>query len=174
MNRAWGRGRQRSQQGFSLIEALVVIFLISTVVLTFAVGLQASVTSDGKTNREQRLNLALTSFAEGLRRVTVPDSYWNCVNSYAEPTLEDAYMALYNSLSAADRAGTDAVDSAAVTGVSFWQPGDFSVPASTVPGTFGSTCVPGAGAVKLKIQVGLGDNVLVGEIVKRNPESPTP
>lgn len=159
------------QSGFSLIETLIVIVLISTVVLTFAVGLQTSVISDGKTNREQRLNLALTSLTEGFRRVTVPDDIWNCVDSFAEPTIEEAYLALYNSLPAGERKGTDAVTSFAVTDVAYWQPGSFDVPGATVPGHFDSTCEPSAGAVRLQVQVRLSDSKLTGEVVMRNPES---
>lgn len=165
------RCRRREQAGVSLIETLIVIVLVSLVVLVFAAGLQTSVTTDGQTSRQQRLNLALTSFAEGLRRVTVPTDYWQCIDSFAEPTVEEAFLALYNSLPADDREATDAVTSIEITDVSYWQPGDYSVAGDPEGGSWGSTCVPGAGAVRLGMRVTLRDQTLTGEVVKREPES---
>lgn len=164
-------GRHRGQAGVSLVETLIVIALVSAVVLIFALGLQTSVTADGQTLRAQRMNLALSSFGEGLRRVTVPTDYWQCIDSFAEPTVEEAFLALYNSLPADDREATDAVDSIEVADVQYWQPGDYSTPGDPEGGSWGDNCVPGAGAVKLSMTVTLGGDSLSGEVVRREPES---
>lgn len=164
-------GRRRDQAGVSLIETLIVIVLVSAVVLVFALGLQTSVTTDGQSSRTQRMNVALSSFGEGLRRITVPGDYWQCVDSFAEPTIEEAFLALYNSLPADDREATDAMSSIEITDVQYWQPGDYSVAGDPEGGAWGDTCVAGGGAVKLSMRVNLSDESLTGEVVKREPES---
>lgn len=160
----------RGQAGVSLVETLVVLALVSAVVLVFALGLQTVVNLDGRTNRQQRNNLAVSSVTEALRRndvsyqVCCPDS--QVCDFGGAATLADRYEER-----ALDKlaAGDGDVPEFQVTEVAYWRAGDFTTPSSTVGGQFQSTCIPDAAALRLTVEVSLGGDVLTGEVVKRKP-----
>lgn len=176
-------GRARTQAGVSLIEALVVVVIVSSVVLVFALGLQTVATNDGRTNREQRMNLALTSFAEDLRQVRWITPCVTPADYLGEATLEDGYESL---LPESTQLRPYDVDDIEITGVSYWKPNEFTPTGLTVPptvapgasttvppGTFGdvSVCDPAqTQLVTLALRVSLGGDDLDGEVVKRRSE----
>lgn len=164
--RASFRAARGSQAGVSLLEALVVIVLVSFVVLTFAYGLQTAVTTDGRTNRQQRMNLALTSLSETLRQA---DWIVPCPASgdfKGESTLAAGYVTEIPDTVKATNFGVSGFE---VTGVDYWEPGDFSNPADPKGGEFGSTCDANTSAVRIRFGVSLGGDSMSGELVKRDP-----
>ncbi len=63
--------RRRGQGGFTLLEAVIVVLVASVGIVSIAIGLQTAVTQDNRSNEQQRFNLAVTSFAEAVKRPTV-------------------------------------------------------------------------------------------------------
>jgi prepilin-type N-terminal cleavage/methylation domain-containing protein len=164
------RRYRQNQSGVSLVEMLVVLALVSGIVLVLALGLQTVVTTDGRTNRKQRNNLALTSVTEALRRndvsyqVCCPDS--EICNFDGAASLADRYEER-----ALDKLGDgDAeIPDFQVTEVAYWQAGDFATPPSTEGGKFSTTCIPDATALRLSVEVSLSGETLRGQVVKRKP-----
>lgn len=58
--------RARGQGGFTLLETVVALIVVSIAILTIAYGLLTSVNIDNNSNLQQRTNLALTTFIENL------------------------------------------------------------------------------------------------------------
>ena len=54
--------------GFTLLEAVLVVFVSSIGILSVALGLLTAINSDGRTNRAQRLNLAMTTVVDALKQ----------------------------------------------------------------------------------------------------------
>jgi type II secretory pathway pseudopilin PulG len=175
----------------SLVEALVVLFLASVLILALAIGLQTSVETDGRTNRQQRGNAGLTSVAEVVRRFDV-DFKVCCPTDLScdiegAPTLAKYYENRIQSSINADADSTLDVDFE-VTEVDFWKSGTLS-PDPTIPGRFvpsaqvvlpdpegvgvctldGGTDPNRVNAVRLKIEVVTGNSISRGEVVKRKP-----
>ena len=62
------RLRTCGEGGFTLLEAVLVVFVSSIGILSVALGLLSAINSDGRTNRAQRLNLAMTSVVDSLKQ----------------------------------------------------------------------------------------------------------
>lgn len=62
------RGAHRGQAGFTLLEAVLVVTIASIGILAIALGLLTSIRGDSLANRQQRLNLAMTTFADSVKR----------------------------------------------------------------------------------------------------------
>ena len=62
------RRAARGQGGFTLLEAILVVTIASIGILAIALGLLTSIRGDGLANRQQRLNLAMTTFADSVKR----------------------------------------------------------------------------------------------------------
>lgn len=60
------RAKARGESGYTLIEAVLAVLVVSIAILAIAGGLLASVRIDNKTNAVQRANLALSTFTENL------------------------------------------------------------------------------------------------------------
>lgn len=63
------RLRTCGEGGFTLLEAVLVIFVTSIGILSVAYGLLAAVNADGRANQQQRLNLAMTTAVDALKQV---------------------------------------------------------------------------------------------------------
>jgi Tfp pilus assembly protein PilV len=61
--------RARGQGGFTLIEAVLSVVVVSTAIVSIAAGLLGAARIDNRTNERQRANLALTTFVENLDHV---------------------------------------------------------------------------------------------------------
>lgn len=63
----------RAQAGFTLVETVVALLVVTIAILTIAYGLLTSITTDNNSNLQQRTNLALTTFLENLPYVAPPE-----------------------------------------------------------------------------------------------------
>ena len=68
-----GKGRSRSQAGFTLLEAVVSVALISTVILALSGGLLASVKSSQAAKATQEIDAVLSTYAETLKAEGMSD-----------------------------------------------------------------------------------------------------
>ncbi|MGI9576935.1 MAG: type IV pilus modification PilV family protein [Microthrixaceae bacterium] len=66
-------GARRGQSGFTLLEAIVGMGLISTVIIALAAGLLTSIRSSDSARSTQELDAALSAFAEDLKSAPPPD-----------------------------------------------------------------------------------------------------
>lgn len=131
-----GHNRTRGQAGFTLVEGLLVVVISSIAVLSIALGLQTSVTLDNRSNEQQRLNLAITTFGESVKQSAwvwpVCPANTTPPASTAEPLSpppSHAHRILDNSTSAPEVAAwVDVGIVFIVTGVSYWDndAGEFS------------------------------------------------
>lgn len=170
--------RRRTQDGATLIEALLVVMLASAVVLVIAYGLQVSVETDGRTNRQQRMNLALSTLTDGLRQV---DFVPPCDGTVSHPCPNDvqgiggrsAHAVAYQTVLQNQLVDTDPDVQEALEGVSwqvdsveYWQPVDYS---GTDPagGGYDAAFVADAAAERLTLTVSLRGETLTGSAVKR-------
>ncbi|MGB6057863.1 MAG: PKD domain-containing protein [Microthrixaceae bacterium] len=155
----------RTQEGASLIEVLVALFLISVLIVALVNGLLTSTRATTESNRVQRTGSALTSMGELLKQM----DYVPCAN-----VLD--YQSKYNDLAndpLSDPAslGTLEMDSVTIDKVEYWRPGSFSesVP-TTVLGDYIPTCdFPEGGAQRVTYTVKWGPDSKTGEVVKRDP-----
>lgn len=183
----------RSQAGVSLIEVLMVLVLTSAVVLTIAYGLQVSVTTDGQTNRQQRMSLALSTLTDGLRQLQGDGRYIACdgTNAHRCPNdVQDADGRSANALSyesalkaqVAMPSGTviDALKGVdwQVSKVEYWQPIAFATQSAGSPpttsviassgGGYGPTFSDTSGSQRITIRVSIGGESLTGSAVQRS------
>ncbi len=77
--------RRRGQGGFTLIEAVLSLVVVSIAILSIAAGLFTSARADNRTNEQLRGNLALATFTENLRYV--PSGGAGCSSSDHAATL---------------------------------------------------------------------------------------
>jgi Tfp pilus assembly protein PilV len=70
--------RPRPQGGFTLLEAIVSLALVSTVVLALASGLLTSVRSSDSAKRTQEIDASLSSFAESIKTAPYPTAGGSC------------------------------------------------------------------------------------------------
>lgn len=181
MIRRWGvLDRERDECGVTLIEMLVVVLIMSTVLITFAVGLQTSQTATADARIRQEMHLALGSFRSAIS-TAVANGYWR--PPPANGSCPDT------SLSADTLAALDA-DPETVTwtlpyqdshmtfevvGVKYWQGGPgFAVNGVISPGAFSGSCgAEDLFAQELILRVGQStiDKPLEGSVVVRKPVS---
>jgi type II secretory pathway pseudopilin PulG len=62
------RLRTTGEGGFTLLEAVLVLFIASVGILSVALGLLTALNSDNRTNQAQRLNLAMTTVVDSLKQ----------------------------------------------------------------------------------------------------------
>lgn len=62
------RLRTTGEGGFTLLEAVLVIIVTSIGILSVAYGLLAAINADGRANKLQRLNLAMTTAVDALKQ----------------------------------------------------------------------------------------------------------
>ena len=62
------RLRTTGEGGFTLLEAVLVVLVSSVGILAVALGLLSAISIDGRTNRQQRLNVASTTILDQLER----------------------------------------------------------------------------------------------------------
>ncbi len=86
--------RARAQAGFTLLEVALVLAITGIGILAVALGLLAAVNTDGRANRQQRINLAVTNLVDAVRRTdwVVPASCFAV--SSPPPTSADTATAL--------------------------------------------------------------------------------
>lgn len=185
--RALLRAAHRSQAGVSLIEALIVVVIASAVVLVIAYGLQVSVETDGRTNRQQRMNLALSTLTDGLRRVDYEScdgsAGHRCPNDTQDSGGRTANALVYESLLQSQVLDADPTAAAALNGITwtvdsvdYWQPVGYATvtdpSASTTSieasgGGFDTTFNADSGSQRITITVSMGGETLTGSTVKR-------
>lgn len=184
--RASLRAAQRSQAGVSLLEALIVVFLASVVVLVIAYGLQVSVETDGRTNRQQRMGLALSTLTDGLRRidyVSCDGSTVVCPNDVQDAGGRTANALVYESKLQSQLVDADPSVKAALQGVTwkvdsveYWDPVTYTTDtdpdssttsiSATGGGGYSSTFSAVSGAQRITITVSIGGDSLTGSAVK--------
>jgi Tfp pilus assembly protein PilV len=139
------RQRSRSEAGFSLVEILVCVVLMSTVILALASGMLTLVRTTGSTSERQQIQLALGSFTESLK--TTPP-YVICRDA-AE--YEADYAAAADSWKPDPARNIDLE----VTGVEYWDR-NATAASNTVAGAFAVNCPPGEnGPQRLTVKVTL-------------------
>ena len=152
--RPQGRDRRvRSQAGFSLIETIVALFLVSVVVLALAAGMFTLLRTTAVTSRAQRMQAALTTAAESAKGLpykpcAVAMDYGGTAPTWDDPT-DDATVE--------------------VLSVRYWDaPG-----AAAELGRFTATCpAMDLGAQRVTVQVTIGGESQTAEIVKRQAVGP--
>lgn len=82
--------------GFTLLEAVLVVFVSSVGILSVALGLLTAINSDGRTNRAQRLNLAMTTAVDALKQQSYLPAVCPGVSNPA-PRSDDANLSLNTS-----------------------------------------------------------------------------
>jgi prepilin-type N-terminal cleavage/methylation domain-containing protein len=139
-------GRRDGQAGFTLLEVVISVALVSLVVLGLATGFITLVRTNGSTYRQQQVDHAATNFAESLKAV----QYQPCVPAGADPD----YGAAPDLWAPSDDLQVEVVD------VEYWDPAE---------GDFDDTCVGAdAGAQRVTVRAEWRDRERQAQIVKRN------
>ena len=94
MGRACASRRLRTtgEGGFTLLEAVLVVFVSSIGILSVALGLLTAINSDNRTNQAQRLNLAMTTVVDALKQQSYLPAVCPGVSNPA-PRSDDADLA---------------------------------------------------------------------------------
>jgi len=90
------RLRTDGEGGFTLLEAVLVIFVTSIGILSVAYGLLAAINADGRANKQERLNLAMTTAVDALKQSPFLPVQCPAVSSPA-PRSDDNALASNNS-----------------------------------------------------------------------------
>lgn len=147
-------GADRGQGGFSLIEVIVSVLLVSLVVLALAAGFMTIVRVNADTAERQVVDQAIGSYAESLTTA----QYLPC-DDPTQPGSVANYTATYPTGSWTPAPGVDAD----IVGVEYWD--GTSGFAATCPAT------PSAGdqgAQRLTVEVAYRDTQRRAQIVKRS------
>jgi len=162
---------QVAQGGFSLIEILVCIVLMSTVILSLAVGMLTLVRTSAATSDSQQVQVALGSFTESL----LIDPYLPCETLGATPEQRAlAYTTAYAARSdewqptlAGMTTSIVAVQDSGTPGVEFWE-------GAASSGAFGASCPPisptdptlrDQGAQRLTVRIDYRDVTATAQVV---------
>lgn len=145
-----GSPARRGQAGVTLIEVLVVVAVVVPIILMGAMGLFTAVTASDSTKTRQQLEAGMTSYGESLKDL----AYAPCATPEQINTLYDAWPDRWQP----DADSGVAASSLQVTDITYWD---------QASATFADTCGTDGGAQRLTIEVGDGDDTLVGTIVKR-------
>lgn len=86
------RLRTDGEGGFTLLEAVLVIFVTSIGILSVAYGLLAAINADGRANKQERLNLAITTAVDALKQTSFLPVECPAVSTPA-PRSDDAALA---------------------------------------------------------------------------------
>jgi type II secretory pathway pseudopilin PulG len=89
------------QGGFALLEAVLVIGIAAIAILTIAIGMLTAVTANGRANRQQRLDLAMTTVVESVKREDWKPQSCPTMSS-ATPSTSDAALAANSATFPAD------------------------------------------------------------------------
>lgn len=144
----------RCQGGFSLVEVLVVAFVAVPVILTGAYGLFTAISASSSTETRQRLEAAMTSYAESLKSLP---TYAPCATASDVNTAFGAWPDRWNP----DAESGVASAGLAVADVDYWDQ-------STAQ--FTDSCSTDMGARRLTMVVtDQSGNTLRGTVVTRNP-----
>ncbi|MFN8050413.1 MAG: type II secretion system protein [Acidimicrobiales bacterium] len=81
----------RGQGGYSLMEMLVVVAILSTAIVTFATGLQTSQTTTTDAYFRQRMHVALEAFRSSLT-ATVEHGFWRGPKACPDSAQGQAYL----------------------------------------------------------------------------------
>lgn len=147
----------RAQAGFGLVEVMISIILVGILMTASAFGIMTAISTSGDNQVRQRLQVALTSYAESLGQMPFPSG-----------SCGDRSPAAYNS---AYQAWTDhwtppdgiSVRVRVTGGVEYWDP---------TARTFVSSCpATDTGAHRLTIEATKASMTVAGQIVKRNPDA---
>ena len=90
------RLRTCGEGGFTLLEAVLVIFVTSIGILSVAYGLLAAINADGRANKQERLNLAMTTAVDALKQAPFLPVECPAVSTPA-PRSDDAALSSNNS-----------------------------------------------------------------------------
>lgn len=146
--------RRRGAAGFSLVEVLISIALVSTLVLALVTGLLTLVRTTESNNQRQQIQLALGNMSEGMRAI----SYRDCNGGGANATnYEGDYYGVPSNWTPT-RAGRPDM-TAEVLDVEFWNPSSRTFQ-DTCPGTDG-------GAQQLTLRVAWRDRDDTTQVVVR-------
>ena len=144
--------RGRGQGGVSLIEVLVGIVVMIPLTLASISGLMTAVDASDTTERQQRLELALSSATEDLKALPylacgLPDQYDELYEQWLEPLTYELLP-------------SEQLPVAEVVAVDYW---------SRTKDGFLDGCSGDDGAQRLTVQVEEDGDVLSGTIVTRDP-----
>ena len=144
--------RGRGQGGVSLIEVLVGIVVMIPLTLASISGLMTAVDASDTTERQQRLELALSSATEDLKALPylacgLPDQYDELYEQWLEPLTSELLP-------------SEQLPVAEVVAVDYW---------SRTKDGFLDGCSGDDGAQRLTVQVEEDGDVLSGTIVTRDP-----
>ena len=144
--------RGRGQAGVSLIEVLVGIVVMIPLTLASISGLMTAVDASDTTERQQRLELALSSATEDLKALPylacgLPDQYDELYEQWLEPLTSELLP-------------SEQLPVAEVVAVDYW---------SRTKDGFLDGCSGDDGAQRLTVQVEEDGDVLSGTIVTRDP-----
>ena len=158
-----------SQGGFSLLEVLIALVIISTLVLALINGLLTTTQSDNASNENQRMNAALTSFGETLKDITYKDCadpawysgvYADTVASITDP---DERRRIY---------GVAVMSNVSVVRVQYFTGASFPIDANgnqdRTGGAFSDSCITDAGTQLLTYKVTYRGRSRTAQTVKRN------
>lgn len=144
--------RGRGQGGVSLIEVLVGIVVMVPLTLASVSGLMTAVDASDATERQQRLELALSSATEDLKALPylacgLPDQYDELYEQWLEPLTSKLLP-------------SEQLPVAEVVAVDYW---------SRTKDGFLDSCSGDDGAQRMTVQVEEDGDVLSGTIVTRDP-----
>lgn len=149
---------RRSQAGFSLVEVLICVMLVSIVILGLAAGMLTLLRVTKATSERQQIEVALGRFTENL----LVSAYIPCAPTPApSPNVTN-----YNNVPGRwnpEKPGMTAT----IIGVEYW---------NDAQKKFASTCPPGLdqGTQRLKVQVEWRGRTGTAQIVKSYRPGPTP
>lgn len=160
------RRRAGGQEGFTLLEVLIAMSLITILVMALINGLLTSAKSDNSSNEVQRMNAALNSFGEVLKDV----GYENCADAeWYQAVYDDALAGVADPAERQRIFGIAAMSDVRVTAVEYWSGASFPEGAARVAGTYGDTCSDDSGTQRLTFEVSYVGRTRSAQTVKRDP-----
>lgn len=159
----------RAQDGFSLLEVLIAMALISILVVALINGLLTSTQTDNATNENQHMNAALNSFGETLKDVT----YKGCADAaWYQGVYNDTLASIPDPEDRRRMYGVAAMSDVEVTKVEYFTGASFPVDASgnqdRTGGSYVDTCSADTGTQLLTFKVRYRGRSRTAQTVKRD------
>lgn len=170
------RRRHRDQSGFTLMEVLIALVLVTFIVIALADGLLTNIRVDASFKDRQRRTAALTSFGEALRNL----SYRPCADTlWYQKSYEDAVAGVIDEAGKPlldlrrEKFGLLAGSTVAVKKIEYWVPEEYPVDANyqlddPKMGTWQEICDEDSGTQRLDISVTYKGSTSDATVVMRN------